>query len=240
MLIAAGTSRPQPLYRARIRSLHAPHCLAPSPHRPTHSRRSAPIRHTPMPCRCCRSLLYRRLPRLPLGSRHQHQLPARVHAAEKAHHLGHLHWRNPWSDSSHDWLGRCYWFTRYRRMAALRHSFSLAIPALPRHLLDVPRRLRPRWHPDASRRRQRRHAHLPPNHSLCRHSRSGQPASCRMVGLTGVLYFFGALVTCTASVQFCLWAAASKSNSRAKWLMHVTVMHIPILLGLMMYDKLPR
>ncbi len=61
-----------------------------------------------------------------------------------------------------------------------------------------------------------------------------------MVGLTGVLYFFGALVTCVASVQFCLWAAASKSNSRAKWLMHVTVMHIPILLGLMMYDKLPR
>lgn len=61
-----------------------------------------------------------------------------------------------------------------------------------------------------------------------------------LVGLTGVLYFFGALVTCTASVQFCLWAAASKTNSRAKWLMHVTVMHIPILLGLMMYDKLPR
>ena len=61
-----------------------------------------------------------------------------------------------------------------------------------------------------------------------------------MVGLTGVLYFFGALVTCTASVQFCLWAAASKTNVRAKWLMHVTVMHIPILLGLMMYDKLPR
>ncbi len=61
-----------------------------------------------------------------------------------------------------------------------------------------------------------------------------------LVGLTGVLYFFGALVTCVASVQFCLWAAASKTNVRAKWLMHVTVMHIPILLGLMMYDKLPR
>jgi protoheme IX farnesyltransferase len=61
-----------------------------------------------------------------------------------------------------------------------------------------------------------------------------------LVGLAGVLYFFGALVTCIASVQFCLWAAASKTNVRAKWLMHVTVMHIPILLGLMMYDKLPR
>ena len=61
-----------------------------------------------------------------------------------------------------------------------------------------------------------------------------------IMGFAGVLYFFGALVTCTALVQVCLWAAHAKTNSRAKWLMHVTVMHIPILLGLMMYDKLPR
>ena len=61
-----------------------------------------------------------------------------------------------------------------------------------------------------------------------------------IVGLAGVLYFFGALVTCVALVQVCLWAAHSKSNSRAKWLMHVTVLHIPVLLGLMMWDKLPR
>jgi heme o synthase len=61
-----------------------------------------------------------------------------------------------------------------------------------------------------------------------------------ILGLAGVLYFFGALVTCTALVQVCLWAANSKTNARAKWLMHATVMHIPILLGLMMYNKLPR
>ncbi len=61
-----------------------------------------------------------------------------------------------------------------------------------------------------------------------------------IMGFAGVLYFFGALVSCTALVQVCLWAATSKSNNRAKWLMHATVMHIPILLGLMMYDKLPR
>lgn len=61
-----------------------------------------------------------------------------------------------------------------------------------------------------------------------------------VMGFTGVLYFFGALVTCTASLQVCLWAASAKTNTRAKWLMHATVMHIPILLGLMMYDKLPR
>jgi protoheme IX farnesyltransferase len=57
------------------------------------------------------------------------------------------------------------------------------------------------------------------------------------LGIAGVFYFFGALVTCLASLQFCLWAAATKSNVRAKWLMHVTVIHIPVLLGLMMWDK---
>ncbi len=61
-----------------------------------------------------------------------------------------------------------------------------------------------------------------------------------VMGFAGVLYFFGALVTCTASLQVCLWAASAKTNARAKWLMHATVMHIPILLGLMMFDKLPR
>lgn len=61
-----------------------------------------------------------------------------------------------------------------------------------------------------------------------------------VMGFAGVLYFFGALVTCTASLQVCLWAASAKTNTRAKWLMHATVLHIPILLGLMMYDKLPR
>jgi len=61
-----------------------------------------------------------------------------------------------------------------------------------------------------------------------------------IMGFAGVLYFFGALVTCTALVQVCLWASSSRTNVRAKWLMHATVLHIPILLGLMMYDKLPR
>jgi len=58
--------------------------------------------------------------------------------------------------------------------------------------------------------------------------------------MTGMLYFFGALVVSTALVQVCVWAAYSKSNARAKWLMHATVLHIPILLALMAYDKIAR
>lgn len=61
-----------------------------------------------------------------------------------------------------------------------------------------------------------------------------------LMGLAGVLYFFGALVLSTALVQVCLWASANKTNVRAKWLMHATVLHIPLLLGLMVYDKIPR
>jgi len=61
-----------------------------------------------------------------------------------------------------------------------------------------------------------------------------------VLGLAGVLYFFGALVLSTALVQVCLWAASEKTNVRAKWLMHATILHIPVLLGLMMYDKVAR
>jgi protoheme IX farnesyltransferase len=61
-----------------------------------------------------------------------------------------------------------------------------------------------------------------------------------IVGLAGVLYFFGALVVSVALLQVCLWAATAKTNVRAKWLMHATVLHIPVLLGLMIYDKIPR
>ncbi len=61
-----------------------------------------------------------------------------------------------------------------------------------------------------------------------------------VLGLAGIIYFFGALVICTGLLQVCLWAASNKTNVRAKWLMHATVLHIPLLLGLMMYDKMPR
>jgi protoheme IX farnesyltransferase len=61
-----------------------------------------------------------------------------------------------------------------------------------------------------------------------------------VTGLAGSRYFFGALVLGIMLVEVCLWAAASKSNSRAKWLMHATVLHLPLLLGLLIYDKFTR
>jgi protoheme IX farnesyltransferase len=61
-----------------------------------------------------------------------------------------------------------------------------------------------------------------------------------VTGLAGARYFFGALVLGMMLVEVCLWAAASKSNIRAKWLMHATVLHLPLLLGLLIYDKFTR
>jgi protoheme IX farnesyltransferase len=59
-------------------------------------------------------------------------------------------------------------------------------------------------------------------------------------GLAGARYFFGALVLGVMLVEVCLWAAASKSSARAKWLMHATALHLPLLLGLLIYDKFAR
>jgi protoheme IX farnesyltransferase len=61
-----------------------------------------------------------------------------------------------------------------------------------------------------------------------------------VTGLAGARYFFGALVLGLMLVEVCLWAAASKTNLRAKWLMHATVLHLPVLLGLLIYDKFTR
>jgi len=61
-----------------------------------------------------------------------------------------------------------------------------------------------------------------------------------VVGLTGILYFFGSLLLGMALVQVALWAARSKSSARTRWLMHATMVYIPLWLGLAMLDKIPH
>ena len=61
-----------------------------------------------------------------------------------------------------------------------------------------------------------------------------------VTGIAGTTYYFLALVLGLLLVKVCLWAAASKTNVRAKWLMHATVVHLPLLLGLMVFDKFNR
>ncbi len=59
-----------------------------------------------------------------------------------------------------------------------------------------------------------------------------------LMGMSGLNYFFGALVLGMILLQVSLWANRSRTNLRAKWLMHATVAHIPILLAWMIFDKL--
>lgn len=59
-----------------------------------------------------------------------------------------------------------------------------------------------------------------------------------LVGMAGVHYFFLALILGMALLQVGLWANRSRTNARAKWLMHATVAHIPLLLICLVLDKL--
>ncbi len=61
-----------------------------------------------------------------------------------------------------------------------------------------------------------------------------------VVGRTGILYFFGSLLLGLALVQVAVWAARSKSSTRTRWLMHATMIYIPVWLVLAMLDKIPR
>jgi heme o synthase len=61
-----------------------------------------------------------------------------------------------------------------------------------------------------------------------------------VMGMTGMSYFFGALILGILLLQVGFWANRQRTNVRAKWLMHATVAHIPILLLWMTLDKAGR
>ena len=61
-----------------------------------------------------------------------------------------------------------------------------------------------------------------------------------VMGMAGIRYFFGALVLGMILLQVSLWANRARTNVRAKWLMHATVIHIPLLLAWMIFDKVGR
>jgi protoheme IX farnesyltransferase len=61
-----------------------------------------------------------------------------------------------------------------------------------------------------------------------------------IVGINGIAYLFGAFILGIMMLQVACWANRARTNTRAKWLMHATVAHIPILLVLMILDKMTR
>jgi len=61
-----------------------------------------------------------------------------------------------------------------------------------------------------------------------------------VLGINGVPYFFGAFILGILMLQVACWANRARTNVRAKWLMHATVAHIPLLLIWMILDKMSR
>jgi protoheme IX farnesyltransferase len=60
------------------------------------------------------------------------------------------------------------------------------------------------------------------------------------LGVASPGYFFAAVVIGMLLLQVCLWANRLRTNTRARWLMHATVIHIPLLMGWMVFDKFTR
>ena len=59
-----------------------------------------------------------------------------------------------------------------------------------------------------------------------------------VIGMASIRYFFGALILGMLLLQAGLWANRARTNVRAKWLMHATVAHIPLLLLWLIIDRL--
>ncbi len=60
-----------------------------------------------------------------------------------------------------------------------------------------------------------------------------------LVGMTGTVYFFGALALTLGYAGTGLWLAARPTDLRARWLFLGSIVYLPALLVLMMIDKIP-
>src|ERR1700722_17592423 len=87
-----------------------------------------------------------------------------VYAAEEADGVGDVCWRVSGSDSADDWVGCGHGAPRSRGVVAVRDFVFVAISALSRDCVDVPRGLCTRWNSDAARRRSGREADVPADH----------------------------------------------------------------------------
>ncbi len=60
-----------------------------------------------------------------------------------------------------------------------------------------------------------------------------------LLGLTGAIYFFGALLSGVGFLIFGIRLAAAKSKRHARQVLHASILYLPILIALMFLDKTP-
>jgi protoheme IX farnesyltransferase len=60
-----------------------------------------------------------------------------------------------------------------------------------------------------------------------------------LLGMTGSLYFIGALLLSLAYAGVSGWMARRPAGFSAKWLFFTSIVYLPALLAIMMADRLP-
>ena len=61
-----------------------------------------------------------------------------------------------------------------------------------------------------------------------------------MLGMTGQIYFIGALILGLGYAAVSIWTAIRPNTAKAKWLFVTSITYLPALLAVMMVDRLPR
>lgn len=60
-----------------------------------------------------------------------------------------------------------------------------------------------------------------------------------LIGISGSMYFLGAFILSGAYAAVSVWAAKRLTSTRARWLFLASVIYLPALLAVMLFDRLP-
>ncbi len=114
-----------------------------------------------------------------LGLDSDRRLRLRLHATENAHDVINTRRCVSRRSAAPDRLDRGARHNQSRRLGSICHSLSLAVSTLSGNRVDVSRRLRPRRHSDAARRRAGRPRHRATDRRLHAHAAAGKFAADR-------------------------------------------------------------
>ena len=240
MLVAGGTAALNQYIERDMDAIMRRTASRPLPTGTTAAARSSNVRRG-YNCRrhdlACTRLQY------PIGgdsSRYFDSLSRCLHAAEDPNYTRHGDWRDSRGASAADRLGGSSRIAFYRCLGFVCDYFLLAVPAFHGDCVDVSRRLRACGHAYAPRGRSKRRRHVSADRLHVGDSGVGERAAFGAWNGGNSLLFRRARSWHAFAPGGIVGESRSRTNARAKWLMHATVAHIPLLLVWMILDKLTR
>ena len=164
-------------------------------------------------------------------------LPAFLHAAQAENAILHLGGSLPGSSTAADRLGRRSQWPKRRGLGALRHPFLMAVSSPAGDCLDVSRGLRPRGFADAAPQRPRRPAMA---RQIIGCTLALLPVSLipALTGHAGNAYLVGAGILGAGFLYYGARMAAKRTNVLAKQLLMASIVYLPLVLGLLMFDRI--